>query len=237
MDTKVGRVIAAGAVATGLLFAASAPAPASAHQVTAATSPSASRTTAGAARTTTATLNLRAGPGRSYRVLKVMRKGIRVTLTGRTGNGFAQVRNGSATGWASTRYLSPAKASTRPAPAPRSTVTPKGLKPNAAKTSNAAVAKFPRIKTVYGVRPGAGDHSTGRALDLMVPNYRSASGKRLGGDLAAWAKGNAKSLGISYVIWNQRIWSVSRSREGWRAMAGRGSDSANHKDHVHINVK
>ena len=71
----------------------------------------------------------------------------------------------------------------------------------------------------------------------MIPQYRSASGKQLGGNVAAWARANAKSLGITYVIWNQRIWSVGRSSEGWRAMANRGGDSANHKDHVHINVK
>ena len=237
MDTRVSRVIAAGAVATGLLFGGAAPPPASAHQVTAGTSSSVSKSTAGAARTTTANLNLRKGPGRSYGVIKVLRKGVRVTLAGRSGNGFAQVRNGSATGWASTSYLSASKARTTSVTAPRAAVTPRGLKPKAARTSNAAVAKFPRIKTVYGVRPGPGDHATGRAVDLMMPNYRSASGKRLGGEVAAWARVNARSLGVSYVIWNQRIWSVGRSSEGWRAIAGRGSDSANHKDHVHINVK
>lgn len=237
MDTKLSRVLAAGAVATGLLFVGAAPPPATAHSVTAGTSSSASKTTAGASRTTTADLNLRKGPGRSYGVSKVLRKGVRVVLTGRTGNGFAQVRNGNATGWVSTRYLSASKVTTKSTRAPRSSITPTGLKPNAAKTSNAAVARFPRIKTVYGLRPGPGDHATGRAVDLMIPSYRSASGKQLGGDVAAWARANAKSLGVTYVIWNQRIWSVGRSSEGWRAMANRGGESANHKNHVHISVK
>lgn len=237
MESRLRRVIAAGAVTTGLLFAGAAPVPASADQVTAASSSSVNKATAGAVRTTTANLNLRRGPGRSYGVIKVMRKGVRVTLTGRAGNGFAQVRSGSSTGWASTRYLSASRARTGSITAPRSAITPRGLKPNAARTSNAAVRKFPRIKTVYGVRAGSGDHPTGRAVDLMIPNYRSASGKRLGGDVAAWARVNAKSLGITYVIWNQRIWSVGRSSEGWRSMADRGGDSANHKNHVHISVK
>ena len=80
------------------------------------------------------------------------------------------------------------------------------------------------------MRPGLfTDHSTGRALDLMIPNYRSASGKALGYDVAAWAKANAKSLGINYVIWNQHIWNVTRDSEGWRYMADRGGDSANHR--------
>jgi hypothetical protein len=29
---------------------------------------------------------------------------------------------------------------------------------------------------------------------------------------------------------------VQRDKEGWRYMAGRGSDSANHKNHVHVTV-
>ncbi|WP_157720337.1 SH3 domain-containing protein [Friedmanniella luteola] len=239
MDTRLSRAIAASAVTTALLFAGAAPLPTTAPTAAAATSASASasKATDGTARTTTANLNLRKGPGRSYGVIKVLRKGVRVTLTGRSSNGFARVQNANAIGWVSTKYLSTSKVSTRSAPAPRSSVTPRGLKPNAARTSNAAVAKFPRIKTVYGVRPGGGDHATGRAVDLMIPAYRSTSGKQLGGKVAAWARTNAKTLGITYVIWNQHIWSARRSSEGWRAMANRGGDSANHKNHVHISVK
>jgi SH3-like domain-containing protein len=230
---RLSRVIAAGTLSVGLLFAGAAPLPSAALPTAAAATTSASKATAGASRTTTANLNLRKGPGRSYGVIKVLRKGVRVTLTGRTSNGFTKVRNGNGTGWVSTKYLTASKAVAKSTRA-----TPKGLKPNAAKTYRAAVTKFPRIKTVHGVRPGANsDHSTGRAVDLMIPNYKSASGKKLGGDVAAWARTNARSLGINYVIWNQRIWSVARSKEGWRAMASRGGDSANHKDHVHISVR
>ena len=38
------------------------------------------------------------------------------------------------------------------------------------------------------------------------------------------------------MIWDQRIWNIERDREGWRFMANRGSDSANHKNHVHVTV-
>ncbi len=233
MHLRLSRVIAAGTLSAGLLFSGAAPLTATVLPSAAAATSSVSKATAGASRTTTANLNLRKGPGTSYKVIKVLRKGVRVTLTGRTGHGFAQVRNGSGTGWVSTRYLSSTKAVAKAKPA-----TPRGLKPNAVKTHRAAVKKFPKIKTVHGVRPGANsDHSSGRALDLMIPNYKSASGKKLGRGVSAWAKANAKSLGVDYVIWDQRIWSVARSREGWRAMANRGSDSANHKNHVHISVR
>lgn len=236
MRSKLSRVIAAGTVSVGLLFAGAAPLPTAVVPVAAAATSTASGATAGASRTTTAPLNLRKGPGRSYGVIKVLGRGVRVTLTGRTANGFAQVRNGSGTGWVSPRYLASRPASARSTPRP--SATPRGLTTNAARTHRAAVKRFPRIKTVHGVRAGANsDHSAGRAVDLMIPRYTTASGKRLGRDVAAWARTRAKSLGITYVIWNQRIWSVARSREGWRAMANRRSDSANHKNHVHISVR
>ena len=41
---------------------------------------------------------------------------------------------------------------------------------------------------------------------------------------------------MHYVIWNQRIWNIQRDREGWRYMADRGGDSANHMNHVHVTV-
>ena len=70
----------------------------------------------------------------------------------------------------------------------------------------------------------------------MIPNYKCSSGKKLGGEVALWLKANARSLDINYVIWNQRIWNIERNSEGWRYMANRGGDSANHKNHVHVTV-
>lgn len=76
------------------------------------------------------------------------------------------------------------------------------------------------------------DHPSGLAIDLMV--YRdSAKGQRI----ADYARSHATTLGVEYIIWNQRIWSVARDDEGWRLMADRGGVSANHLDHVHITMK
>ena len=86
------------------------------------------------------------------------------------------------------------------------------------------------------LRGATSDHSSGEALDLMVPGYRTAAGRALGLRIAAWARRNNATLRIEYVIHNQRIWNVRRAGEGWRPMAGRGSDSANHKDHVHVTM-
>src|SRR3546814_11196543 len=55
--------------------------------------------------------------------------------------------------------------------------------------------------------------------------------------LADYSKANAGKLGIDYIIWYQRIWSVARAGEGCRPMEDRGGATENHLDHVHINVK
>ncbi|WP_372509255.1 hypothetical protein [Actinomadura madurae] len=47
-------------------------------------------------------------------------------------------------------------------------------------------------------------------------------------------RGQRAPLGISYVIWKQRIWNVRGG--GWRPMEDRGSITQNHYDHVHISV-
>jgi hypothetical protein len=76
-----------------------------------------------------------------------------------------------------------------------------------------------------GARDNASDHPGGLALDFMT---------RSGGALAAYAQANAARLGVTYIIWNQHIWNITRAAEGWRPMADRGSPTANHKDHVHV---
>ena len=82
--------------------------------------------------------------------------------------------------------------------------------------------------TVLGVagRSNASDHPKGRALDFMVD-------RATGDQLAACALRNREELGVSYVIWRQRIDTGS----GFRPMADRGSPTANHFDHVHVSFE
>ncbi len=92
------------------------------------------------------------------------------------------------------------------------------------------------IERVGGWRAEARDptgHPSGLAADFMIdPGDRSR-----GDELAAYARQHAAELGVDYIIWWQRIWSVDRAAEGWRPMEGRGSPTENHMDHVHINVR
>ena len=181
-----------------------------------------------------AALDIRSTYADKYRLITEVPRGAKLSITGVVKNGRMQIIFEKAVRWVTAKYLS--KSVSRSTPQSWRAVE-RGLQPNAIKVHRAARAKFPQIKTYYTVRAGVfTDHSTGRALDLMIPNYKSASGKAFGYEVAAWAKANAKSLGINYVIWNQHIWNIQRDSEGWRYMADRGGDSANHKDHVHITV-
>jgi uncharacterized protein YgiM (DUF1202 family) len=182
----------------------------------------------------TATLNIRSAYTDKYRLITEVPRGTKLKITGVVKNGRMQIIFEKTVRWVTAKYLS--KSAPRGLPPSWRTVE-RGLQPNAITVHRAARAKFPQITTYYTLRAGVfTDHSTGRALDLMIPNYRSTSGKALGYTVSRWAKANAKSLGINYVIWNQHIWNVQRDSEGWRYMADRGGDSANHKNHVHITV-
>lgn len=107
-----------------------------------------------------------------------------------------------------------------------------GVTANAEKVHQAACARFPGVTSYGGVRAGNdGYHSSGRAVDIMLPNTG------YGQQIADYMRANASSLGVTEVIFNQRIWTTQRASEGWRSMSNRGSATANHMDHVHVSVR
>ena len=99
----------------------------------------------------------------------------------------------------------------------------------------AHVAAFKEtVANMYGItsfstfRPGdPGDHGNGLAVDFMVP-----VSSELGDLVAQYAISQIGSGKVSYVIWKQQIygdWNMA-----WTMMEDRGSDTANHFDHVHV---
>ena len=107
-----------------------------------------------------------------------------------------------------------------------------GLRTHSAWSSRVVKHRY-AVGTVYGYRSSTtSDHGKGLAADFMV-HSNTTKGYRI----AEFAKKHYQQLNVSYVIWNQRIWSVSRASEGWRLMADGGSATANHKDHVHISFR
>lgn len=103
-----------------------------------------------------------------------------------------------------------------------------GLSPNGQRVYSAVRAAF-GLTNIGGYRAGDwGDHGTGHAADIMVPNFAT------GDAVAAFVQANAAALGVKYVIWKQAIWFPGSS--GWRGMEDRGSPTQNHYDHVHVSV-
>lgn len=98
----------------------------------------------------------------------------------------------------------------------------------------------------YSPRPGTqSEHPLGRACDAAFGN---AIGQRptpqqreLGWQVTNWVKDHAEALGVEYLIWDGKIWALSRDDEGWREYNGGGmhdpSDiTGGHYDHLHITV-
>ncbi len=182
----------------------------------------------------TADLNIRSTYKTAYTLITEVPVGTRLAITGVVKSKRMQVIYDNAVRWVTAKYLS--KTEPKVDETPKYAVE-KGLKPNAIKIHRAVLTKYPSITTFYGVRRDAlPDHPSGRALDIMIPNYKSAQGKKMGQDLSRWLRANAAAYGVNYVIWDQHIWNNERASEGWRYMANRGGDSANHKNHVHVTV-
>ena len=84
------------------------------------------------------------------------------------------------------------------------------------------------------------DHSTGNALDCHAGNFGilpTAAERDEMYSLAQWSVRYANELKISYVIFEQKIWSLQSASLGWRPMEDRGSITQNHFDHVHISIQ
>ena len=114
-----------------------------------------------------------------------------------------------------------------------------GLKPDALLVMRCVRQQFPQITSIGGVRPDAlPDHPSGRAVDLMIPDYQSSSGKEFGWTVARWLQAHQKQLGINYLIFDNKIWNIERDDDGWRTYRanGQGDDSSLHYNHVHVTV-
>lgn len=110
------------------------------------------------------------------------------------------------------------------------------LEPNGKAAVIEIRATFPQITTIYGWRASSDysdDHPNGRAVDFMIPDYKN--NKALGDTLAQYFVDNLARLNGTYIIWRQRIWTPASGK--WRAMEDRGSDTANHMNHVHVSFK
>ena len=190
----------------------------------------------------TASLNIRTAPDRSSDVVAVVSAGTKISVTASVRNGYRFISYKDRGRWISNKYLS----STKPkvsstssggggggisaAPCPGDSAMESGLTQDAIRVHRALCARYPQISSFGGRRASSGFHGTGQAIDAMIAS------SSVGWDIANWTRANASKLGVSEVIYSQKIWTVQRSSEGWRSMEDRGSPTANHYDHVHVSV-
>ncbi len=192
----------------------------------------------------TTDLNVRTEPKADGSVVGVVDKGNKVAVTKTITNGFRYVSYRGKGRWVKNKYLSEKKPKSTSssssssgrgggisgAPCPGGSSVESGLTSDAIRVHRALCHRYPQFTSFLGRRSSSGYHGQGRALDCMISNTT------VGWDAAKWVRANAKSLGVSEVIYRQQIWTVQRSSDGWRPMSDRGSPTANHMDHVHVSV-
>ena len=103
-------------------------------------------------------------------------------------------------------------------------------------TMRCVAAKWSQITTIGTYPRHQPDEA--HALDVMIPDFESAGGRQLGSSIADWVRAHHAQLGVQYVIYYGRIWSVERGREGWRPYFAADSPdpSKSHHNHVHVSV-
>jgi uncharacterized protein YraI len=188
----------------------------------------------------TAVVNVRSGPSAGRDRIGSLKAVTRVDITGVTQSGWTQVVTDGRAGWVKSTYLSTSKPKPQPKPASpgvsdaacsiSSDVEPH-LTSNARSVYRAVCAAYGgSVSSFGGYRAGdSGDHGSGRAVDIMV------SGDP-GWVIARYVQAHARELGVTYVIYQQQIWLAGNPTSQWKAMADRGSRTANHYDHVHVSV-
>jgi hypothetical protein len=186
---------------------------------------------------TTTDLNVWSAADQKGTLLTVLARGSKVSVTGQVQGIWAEIVRDGVARWVKAQYLSATKpvatvaGGISSAACKSGSAVEDGLTPDAIRVHRAVCAKFPSVTEYGGLRAGdsGSEHATGQALDIMI------SGSA-GQEIADWLHANYKALGVSQLIWQQHIWTVQRSSEGWRFMPDRGSITANHYDHVHVSV-
>jgi hypothetical protein len=182
---------------------------------------------------TTAPLNLWTASGDDAVQVGEIPASRQVLVTGRRAGDRVEIVVAGKSRWVTDGYLSEDKplgvgAGLSMAPCPDPGVE-SGLTSNAVYVYRSVCHAFPQI-TTYGGWDNHGEHSTGRALDIMTSDVA------LGTAIAEFLRAHASELHIYDILWRQRIWTPVRASEGWRLFPSRGSATADHYDHVHVSV-
>ncbi len=113
-----------------------------------------------------------------------------------------------------------------------------GLTPNSINAKGAIESAFPDVSSIGGYRPPDvtpngtfTEHSSGQAIDVMVPNWSTPQGKSYGDQIKQYALARPD---VDYVLWQQTQWNSDGTTS---PMTDRGSPTQNHMDHVHVHTR
>ncbi|MGW4356842.1 peptidoglycan DD-metalloendopeptidase family protein [Nocardia sp. NPDC004582] len=120
-------------------------------------------------------------------------------------------------------------------PLPASKGSEEHLQIDTVRLVRSIASAFPEIQSIGGWRESDPypDHPSGRAADLMIPNYNSGDGKMLGDKVADYVLAHAEDFHVEYIIWRQTYRTPAGDS---KVLEDRGGDTANHMDHVHVSV-
>jgi hypothetical protein len=107
-----------------------------------------------------------------------------------------------------------------------------GLQNDSVRTRRIIQQLFPQVTDIGGYRPpdGFNEHSSGQALDVMIPGWNTPQGKALGDQISGFALSNGLA---DYSIWQHGQHNPDGS---FQQYADRGSPTQNHLDHVHLHT-
>ena len=99
------------------------------------------------------------------------------------------------------------------------------------------------VSAIHTIRSGSSGHSSGKAVDLMIRDYKNRTRVAQGDKLAQFLLDNRIQLGIYYLIWQDRIWlpttgwtPYSDSGKYGNQFTGNWNDTTRHMDHIHVEV-
>jgi hypothetical protein len=117
-----------------------------------------------------------------------------------------------------------------------------GMTSGAQKLLDYLESRYPQVNSIGGFScrhivgnsSKASVHSTGRALDIMLPlGFRNDADNGKGDPIANFLIANAEDIGVQYFIWDRTSWNPSRP-DGNKERVYRGAHP--HNDHLHVEL-
>lgn len=107
------------------------------------------------------------------------------------------------------------------------------LQVDSVRLARSVAQRFPDVQTIGGWRASDPypDHPSGRAVDVMIPDYASSEGRKLGNRIKNYVLVHREHFNVEYLIWRQMYIPADGSPS---RMADRGTPTENHFDHVHV---